>query len=72
MPPLEEACRRCVSGQATLMTPACEAVLGYALGLSGDVERGLSLLRRGVDQANAIGFMWQQPLRLQGKTACLL
>lgn len=62
--PLTEAVALCDRAEADLMRPVAQSFLGAAEVASGSVAVGLKHLEVAVTSATAMGFMFQQPLRL--------
>ena len=61
---LAEAVALCDRAEADLMRPVAQSFLGAAEVASGSVIQGLERLELAVEAAAAMGFLFQQPLRL--------
>jgi class 3 adenylate cyclase/tetratricopeptide (TPR) repeat protein len=61
--PLSRALAACKRAEADLMRPVAESFLGAALVAVGRREEGGAHLERAVADAQAMGFLFQQPLR---------
>jgi hypothetical protein len=59
-----EAVALCAQAEADLMRPVALAFLGAARVAAGEAERGAAELQEAVEAAQAMGFLFQQPLRL--------
>jgi tetratricopeptide (TPR) repeat protein len=64
MAPLEEAVEFCRRAEAQLMMPVAEGFFGAACTLAGRWSDGVLHLSAAVREAEAMGFLFQQPLRL--------
>lgn len=63
--PLSRALEMCERAEADLMRPVAAGFLGAALAASSDVPRGIGHLERSVADAERMGFLFQQGLRMQ-------
>jgi class 3 adenylate cyclase/tetratricopeptide (TPR) repeat protein len=64
MAPLEEAVEFCRRSETQLMMPVAEGFFGAACTAAGRWSDGVRHLSAAVREAEAMGFMFQQPLRL--------
>lgn len=63
--PLSRALAACERAEADLMRPVAQSFLGAALVACGRAEEGRPHLERSVADAAAMGFLFQQPLRVR-------
>lgn len=61
---LEQGLAYCAQAEADLMRPVVLAFLGAARVAAGDLARGIEDLATAAEAARAMGFLFQQPLRL--------